>query len=387
MGVPLLTPEGVALGFVYVDDRGKKDRFAIADLDFLSALAHLTAVALQSAEQYQRVAVAAEALSASIADDSLIGDSEPMVTLKREIQKYAAAGDASVLVRGESGTGKELVARLLHQLSPRSDEAFVALNCAAIPDTMVESEMFGHAKGAFTGATRDKRGKFLLADQGTLFLDEIGDLSLAAQAKLLRAIEEGEIHPLGTEKTVRVDVRIVAATHKDLLEETAAERFREDLYYRLNVVEIEVPPLRVRGSDVARLANIFRERAALRMSKPIRSFSEAALDVLCRYPWPGNVRELENEIERAVIIADGPRLDVGDLSSRVTNVPPRSRPASDAGTLAEQFAALEHTERELVVAAFRTANGNVSKAARLLGITRIMLKRRLERFGIGGADA
>jgi Nif-specific regulatory protein len=315
--------------------------------------------------------------------DELIGASPPMQRLKTEICKYGAAPGTNVLIRGESGTGKELVARALHAVSPRSSRPLVTLNCAAIPETMIESELFGYDKGAFTGAVREKKGKFSLADRGTLFLDEIGDLNLPAQAKVLRAIQEGEIQPLGSEKTIHVNVRILSATHKDLAQEIKDKHFREDLYYRLNVVEIEVPPLRARGEDIHILAQALLRSSATNVGKRLQGFTPQALAALRQYPWPGNVRELKNEVERAALITDAANIDISDLSSRVRG---RSAPVDGAElpavSLSEQFAALEPTERRIIEEALKAARGNVSEAARLLGITRIMIKRRIDRFGL-----
>jgi len=309
----------------------------------------------------------------------MIGESQPMIRLKSQIDKYAAALSANVLIQGESGTGKELVARLLHSKSPRAAHPFVAVNCAALPETMIESELFGFEKGAFTGATKAKRGKFQLAHRGILFLDEIGDLSQAAQAKVLRVIEDGEIQPLGSEKVGQVDVRILSATNKDLLKEVEARRFREDLYYRLATLQLELEPLRSRGGDIALLAQAFLARAGARLGKHFAGVTERAIDALRGYSWPGNIRELKNEIERAAILSGSVRIDAADLSARLSAPGPRA-PVS----LAEQFARLDHTERALVEGAMARAKGNVSEAARLLGISRIMMKRRLDRYGVAG---
>jgi Nif-specific regulatory protein len=283
-----------------------------------------------------------------------------------------------VLIRGESGTGKELVARALHALSPRADEPFVAVNCAAIPDTLIESELFGHTRGAFTSAARERRGKFALAHRGTLFLDEIGDLSLAAQAKLLRAIEEGEIHPVGAEQPVMVDVRLLSATHRPLEEEIAVGRFRSDLYYRLNVVEISVPPLRQRGDDVLLLAERFLARAAKRMGAEIEGFAPRARETLRSYQWPGNVRQLANEVERALLLADGPLVDVDDLRSRldIQVGDLRRAPALPPGPAPS----MEEAERQAVVRALDESSGNIQAAAKILGISRATLYRRIVRY-------
>ncbi|WP_437323210.1 sigma 54-interacting transcriptional regulator [Sorangium sp. So ce381] len=384
MAVPLQAGS-LLLGFLYVDARQRPALFTPQDLDFLLALGHLAAAALESAQRYRQMEALAEALGPGGPASELIGASEPMRRLKLEIQKYGAS-TAHVLVQGESGTGKELVARTLHSVSPRAAGPFVALNCAAMPESMVESELFGHEKGAFTGAVAKKRGKFVLADGGTLFLDEIGDLGLAAQAKVLRALQEGEIHPLGAERPVHVSVRVVSATHKDLAEEIANKRFREDLYYRLNVVELSVPPLRERGDDIELLARALLRAAASSMGKREMEFTPAALAALKAYSWPGNVRELRNEMERAAIDAELPIVDLHNLSSRIRKGPREAPVGREGMSLAEQFAALDSTERRLIEEALKAARGNLSEAARLLGITRIMIKRRIDRFGLGSRD-
>ena len=338
-----------------------------------------------------------EPAGAEAALGALVGESEAVVRLRKEIRKFAEAG-AHVLIHGESGTGKELVARALHALSVRAEKPFVTLNCAAIPEAMLESELFGHEKGAFTGAQKDRRGKFTLAHRGTLFLDEIGDLAAAEQAKLLRAIQEGEVQPLGAEKPTHVDVRVVAASHKDLAEEVRAGRFREDLFYRLAVVELRVPPLRERGEDVDLLARTFLTATARRMGRSVVGFSAEALAALAAYRWPGNVRELQNEVERAAIVAEGAYVERAELSARVREAGPSqallgTRPApasaltsSPGGSMAERFAALEPSERALVMEALAAAKGNITEAARLLGITRIMMRRRVERFGLAAGE-
>jgi len=390
MGAPLLAGDRV-LGFIYVDDRAKGERFVERDLDFLGALAHLTAAAVEGAEHYQRVVTAAIVLRAESPLGELIGDSPPMRLLKAEIQKFAVAPAAPVLIRGESGTGKELVARTLHALSPRVGMPLVTLNCAAMPETMVESELFGHVRGAFTGAVSDKRGKFVLADGGTLFLDEIGDLSLSAQAKVLRAVQQGEVQPVGSEKTLRVNVRILAATHKDLEGEVAAGRFREDLFYRLNVLELRVPPLRDRAEDIPRMAQAFLAEAARRMGRRVAGFTPQALAALVRHRFPGNVRELQNEAERAAIVVEGGSegreaavVGLTDLSRRIGGGGPRAPEVQRAASsLAELYAELEPKERALVEEALDRAKGNIAEAARLLGISRPMMKVRMKRFGIG----
>jgi Nif-specific regulatory protein len=370
---------GRQFGYVYVDDRARADRFTASELDFLTALARLTAVMYDQAAERRRDAAVTEALRDSHPLPDILGRSPAMHTFVERVLRYAAAGQTSVLIRGESGSGKELVARTLHARSPRAAQPFVTVNCAAIPETLIESELFGHEKGAYTGAARARRGKFALADGGTLFLDEIGDLGLAAQAKVLRAVQDGEIQPLGSERILRVDVRLVSATHKSLDDEIEAGRFRQDLYYRLAVGELHVPPLRARGDDVLVLAEHFLAEAAARVGRPVRAFRDDAVAVLRGYGWPGNVRQLQNEIERAVILSDGPLVGLDDLSARLG---PRAA-AAPAATLAERWSELDVRERDLVASALDGAGGNVSAAARLLGVSRIMLVKRMARFGLG----
>jgi Nif-specific regulatory protein len=375
-------------GFVHVPAPAGRS-FAGDDLDLVVALAGIAATAVDGAERVRRADGIEEARRGERRELELVGDSEPMRRLRLDLARFARA-DSAIHLRGETGTGKELAARALHAGSPRADEPFEVVNCAAIAETMIESELFGHVRGAFTGAIRDRRGRFVMAHRGSLFLDEVAELSLAAQAKLLRVLEDGEVQPLGAERATRVDVRIISATHKNLAAEVAAGRFRDDLYWRLAVVELELPPLRARGRDVQLLAERFLARAARRMGRPLTGFTPAALAVLAGYAWPGNVRELANEIERAAIVADGPLVDAGDLRPRaapagaVSTATTAVSPASDEQPrpLAERFAGLDQLERQLVQESLRAAGGNVSEAARLLGISRIMMRRRLERFDL-----
>ncbi len=387
MGAPLEIA-GRVLGFLYIDDRKREERFGEEDLDFLTALGRMLAATLDSAERLQRANALAEASSGQGPLYDILGQSPAIQKLRAQVLKSAAAPTANVLIRGESGTGKELVARALHAASPRARRPFVVVNCAAIPETMIEGTLFGYEKGAFTGAAQQRRGQFALADRGSLFLDEIGDLSLSAQVKVLRALQEGELLPLGAEVPVRVDVRVFAATHKDLRQEITAGRFREDLYYRLNVLELEVPPLRERGVDIELLAQIFLEAAALNVGKRLAGLSPTAHAALAAYAWPGNVRELRNEVERAVVKAEGAVVELDDLSPNLVHALAASDPSAAPlrGSLSERFALLEPMERALVEEALATARGNLSEAARLLGITRIMMRRRVERFGLRCRD-
>jgi two-component system NtrC family response regulator len=292
----------------------------------------------------------------------------------REVVKLigrAAASDATVLVTGETGTGKEEVARALHQHSARSGRPFVGVNCSAIPRDLLESELFGHVRGAFTGAVASRAGIFRQADGGTLLLDEIGDMSPGLQAKLLRALEERAILPVGAERAVDVDVRIVAATHRDLAEEVRASRFREDLFYRLNVLHIRISPLRERREDIVPLAEYFLALS----SDPPKSLSEAARRKLEEHAWPGNVRELRNVIERATVLSRGGRIDVDDLG--LTAPPPAA--ARGAETLP---AALAQVEEAMIRKALAEAEGNRAEAARRLGIHRQLLYAKLRQYGI-----
>jgi DNA-binding NtrC family response regulator len=288
-----------------------------------------------------------------------------------ELVRRVGPSDANVLVTGEHGTGKELVARLLHASSPRAAHALVTVNAGGLSEGLFESELFGHVKGAFTGAGSDRAGRFELADGGTLFLDEIANVPLPQQAKLLRVLQTGEFERLGTSRTRTVNVRLVSATNADLAAECAAGRFREDLLFRINTVEIHLPPLRERGEDVPALARYFLGRHAHRYRKAITGFEDAALDLLLSHPWPGNVRELEHAIERAVLMAHESLVRASDLALRAAD----SRPELERLTLDE-------VERVLIQRALKKCDGNVSEAARLLGLSRSALYRRLERHAI-----
>jgi two-component system nitrogen regulation response regulator NtrX len=304
----------------------------------------------------------------------IVGESVPIKALRKQIG-IVAPTNSRVLVYGESGTGKELVARNIHFLSKRARAPFVEVNCAAIPEDLIESELFGHTKGSFTGASETKKGKFELADGGTLLLDEVGDMSLKTQAKVLRAVEEQRFQPIGAPAPVRVDVRVVAATNKNLPNEIAAGRFREDLFYRLNVIPFFVPPLRERRGDIPDLARYFMRWFSGEHGRPPREFAADALDLMTDYSWPGNVRELRNEIERLLIMAPGGTIEPADLSlPNGTAMQPGS-----ASTLREGRA---HYEREFILTALRDCNGNVAQAARALGLERSYLYRKMKTYGI-----
>ena len=285
---------------------------------------------------------------------------------------------ATVLLHGETGTGKELIARAIHNLSPRRDRSFIRLNCAAIPSGLVESELFGHERGAFTGALTQKAGRFELADRGTLFLDEIGDISLDVQPKLLRALQEREFERLGSARTIRVDVRLIAATHRDLSMLIRNNQFREDLFYRLNVFPIEIPPLRERREDIPLLVHYFVLRASRQMQKRIRSVPKQAMEALVNADWPGNIRELENFIERCVIFTKGHELQVpiGELN------PSHSRVFATAS-------AFEQAERNVIVDALKAGSGQISGrggAAERLGLKRTTLQNKMRKLNINRAE-
>jgi two-component system response regulator AtoC len=301
-----------------------------------------------------------------------------------EVVERAAEFKATVLLLGESGTGKEVLARAIHAQSPRRSEAFVAVNCAAIPEALLESELFGHARGAFTGADRARRGLVAEADGGTLFLDEIGELPVALQAKLLRLLQEEEIRPVGESKPRRVDVRVIAATARHLEAEVAAGRFREDLFYRLDVVRVAVPPLRERREDIPLLVDHFLGRARETLGKAVRGVDDAALARLVAYGWPGNVRELENVLERAVILSRSDRLGVDDLPASL------SAPGPGSGPRAPQDFSLRRARRaleaSLISEALEATGGNRTHAARLLGISHRALLYKINEYGLRSRD-
>jgi len=293
-----------------------------------------------------------------------------------DLARRVARVESTALVTGESGVGKERIARLIHDESPRSGRPFVGVNCAAVAETLLESELFGHARGAFTGADRERPGLFEAASGGTLFLDEIGEVGPAMQVKLLRALQEREVRRVGENRARPVDVRIVAATNRDLAAEVAAGRFRQDLFYRLRVIELRVPPLRERPEDVLPLARLFLAETARRMGRKVTGFTPRAADQLLRHEWPGNVREVQNAVEHAVALCAGSRVDAGDLPEELRAAPPRPRPAG-------RTRKLEDVEREHIVAAVEAAGGNRTRAASELGIGLATLKRKLKRYAAG----
>ena len=312
----------------------------------------------------------------------MVGESRQMVQLSEQVA-MAAPTNGRVLIYGENGTGKELVARSIHTLSRRGSRPFVEVNCAAIPEELIESELFGHVKGAFTGAVTDRRGKFEAADGGTLFLDEVGDMSLKTQAKVLRALQEQVVEPVGGTSGVRADVRVIAATNKSLPDEIHAGRFREDLYFRLNVIPIFVPPLREREGDIPLLVDHFMAEFAREYGRRAKTVDAEAMTALRKHPWPGNVRELRNVLERLIIMVPSTVVTARDLASldgggRIRQEEPRG---SDAEVSLHD--AREQFERDYILRALASQQGNVSRAAEVLGVERSNLYRKMRTYGIG----
>ena len=316
-----------------------------------------------------------------VSPPGLVGQSPPIREVGRLIRRFAPH-KTTVLITGESGTGKELVARAMHSTSERRDRPFVAVNCAAIPENLLESELFGHARGAFTGAIRTKRGLFEEADTGTLFLDEIGDLPLALQSKLLRALETEEIRPVGETRTLPVDVRILCATARPLLERVARGLFREDLYYRIHVLSVHLPPLRERREDIPLLVESFMERSSARAHKHLRGVNHQAMERLLEHSWPGNVRELEHAIEHAVILSEGAWIEVQDLPLALRRPPPLDL---DTDNLSIKEG-IRRLERRLITRALEQTGGNRTQAALLLEISHRALLYKLKDYALGGHE-
>jgi two-component system, NtrC family, nitrogen regulation response regulator NtrX len=334
-----------------------------------------TVLVVRNAVAQRRLEVENRALRARVDRPLvLVGTSEPMVRLREQIS-MAAPSNGRVLIAGENGTGKELVARQICAVSHRRAGPFVEVNCAAIPEELIESELFGHVKGAFTGAVADRRGKFEAANGGTLFLDEVGDMSLKTQAKVLRALQEQVVEPVGGRGSVRVDVRVIAATNKSLTDEIRNGRFREDLFFRLNVIPISVPPLRERGDDVLRLAEHFVAEFAREYGRRPKSFSGGAVAALRGYRWPGNVRELRNTIERVMIMVGGETIEASHLAF-LDGVAPMPAP------VAPLFDARDAWERGYILSALTACDGNISRTAEALGLERSNLYKKMRGLGI-----
>jgi two-component system response regulator HydG len=324
-----------------------------------------------------------EQLRADFDTTNIIGNSRSMKELL-DMLSMAAPSEATVLITGESGTGKELIARSLHLNSLRKEHPMVVVNCAAITETLLESELFGHEKGAFTGADRRREGRFMQANRSTIFLDEIGEMSPTMQAKLLRVLQEREIQRVGSDQVFQVDVRIVAATNRDLEAAVAEGRFREDLFYRLNVMPLKVPPLRDRRDDIPLLAGHFLEKYAARNRKTAKGYSPLAMDMLIKYDWPGNVRELENIVERAVILMTGEYVTEKQMPLNIAQMlPENGRETFGPAVFTDGLRSLEEIEREAILTTLEATDGNKSETARRLGITRKTLHNKLKAYGEG----
>jgi two-component system, NtrC family, response regulator HydG len=366
--IPLVSMKQVVGAIVAYMDRGK---FQQLDFDFGISLANILAVALVRARQQMTMTEHYRHLLAKhIGCEDLIGESPAMQDLKERITRLANAR-GSVLIRGESGVGKELVARAIHRAGPRADRPMLSVNCAAIPHELMESQLFGHKAGAFTGADRDHQGYFQQADTGTLFLDEVGELTLEGQAKLLRILEGHPFMPVGSNKEITVDVRVIAATNRDLQAFVREKKFREDLYYRLTVFELLIPSLRERGTDVERLIEHFFNHFRKQHARSNLKLSAEAKKKLLSYNWPGNVRQLKNVLDSAVVLAAGPEIQVDDLPLRESGL------GSEIDTLR-----IDVWERKLMVEALKRVGGNVPEAAKLLGLSRATLYRKLEEYEI-----
>jgi two-component system response regulator HydG len=353
--------------------------YLIKPLDF-----EILKLAIERASEHAGLKEENRALKAHLKEDydmaNIIGRSLSMIKLL-EMMSMIAPSEATVLITGESGTGKELIARSLHFNSPRREKPLVVVNCAAITETLLVSELFGHEKGAFTGADKRREGRFKLADRGSIFLDEIGEMSPAMQAKLLRVLQEKEIQRVGGEETIRVDVRVIAASNRDLKAEVAQGRFREDLFYRLNVMPLNVPPLRERQEDIPLLAQHFMKKFAEKNRKTVKGFVPLAMDMLINYEWPGNVRELENAIERAVILLTGEHITEQQLPLNITEkYPYLTEPSASEARVTDGLRSLEEIEREAIFETLKASGGNKAEAARRLGITRKTLHNKLKNY-------
>ena len=369
-----------AMGFLSLE----KEAYSETDLEFLQQVTNQVAVAVENALAFQQIAELKDKLAKEklyLEDElriehgfeDIIGDSKPLKQVLKQVEVVAPT-DSTVLIQGETGTGKELIARAVHRLSGRSERTFIKLNCAAIPTGLLESELFGHERGAFTGAISQKAGRFELADKGTIFLDEVGEIPLELQSKLLRVLQEQEFERLGSNKTIRVNVRLIAATNRDLKNLVEAKQFRSDLYYRLNVFPVTVPPLRERREDIPILVRFFTQHYAVRMKKNIQTVPANTLDILSRYAWPGNIRELENFVERSVILTQGTDLQV-----------PISELQTGSSVSVVSTTTLEEAEREQILRALRESRwviGGAAGAAARLGVKRTTLQSKVQKLGI-----
>ena len=372
-----------------------KNRYTESDAELLREVANQVALAIANMKSYEEIAslkarlekenvYLQEEIRCEHNFEEIVGDSPPLLSLLRRVDQVAPT-DSSVLIYGETGTGKELIARAIHDRSDRKNRPLVKVNCSAISAGLVESELFGHAKGAFTGAFERRIGRFELADGGTIFLDEVGELPLDTQVKLLRVLQEREFEPVGSNRSVRVDVRIICATNRNLEEAIAAGTFRSDLYYRLNVFPLEVPPLRERHSDIEQLAKFFVSRYARKLGKNITGISDAATGKLLSYSWPGNIRELQNLIERALILCNGPILDLENDLNDVPAARVLHKPEVLANADESPAKTLQEVEREHILAVLQQTHGVIegtNGAAKTLGLHPNTLRHRMEKLGI-----
>ncbi|MBI5394711.1 MAG: sigma-54-dependent Fis family transcriptional regulator [Verrucomicrobia bacterium] len=396
--VILMTAYGTSQTAIEAMKRGAYD-YILKPFD-VPKMKALIEAALKAARDMRQVVSYEPLLASEEHAEGIVGRSEAMQTVFKRIGQVAHT-DATVLITGESGTGKELVARALYHHSPRAEKVFMAINCAAIPENLLESELFGHERGAFTGATQQRIGKFEQCDGGTLFLDEIGDMPLLTQSKILRVLQNGEFQRVGGSQTLKADARVIAATNKPLEQLVAGKQFREDLFYRLNVVRVHLPPLRERRDDVAVLVDYFLQRLRKDGKSRIRGIATDALRSLEAYPWPGNVRELENVVQRAAILAKSDMILQGDLPAEIFQTAPAPAGAPTQATATApvveadpaqilfdrakrdpQFKIIPWVERELIRQALVETKGNQVQASKLLGITRATLRKRVDKFGI-----
>jgi Nif-specific regulatory protein len=375
---PLVCRERV-LGAIYLDSRSDRNVFRDDSLPFIKAFAGIAALAIDNARLYAALSSESSQLRSALRQwqrfPEIIGGSAAMQSVV-ELMNRVIPSDAAVLIQGETGTGKELVARAIHYNGPRAAGPFVPVNCGAMPANLLEAELFGHRKGAFTGAVVDRKGLFEAAGGGSIFLDEIAELPLELQSKLLRVLQDGEVRRVGDTRPFHVDVRVISATNRNLAELVAARKFRDDLFYRLNVIPIELPPLRRRREDIAPLVGHFVKSAAQRQGKPVEGVAPAALALLEEHAWPGNVRELENAIERAVVLCAGTRIEPGDVVLT----------AAPAGPAREEELPVAEIEKRVVLERLARFNGNRTRTAASLGISRRTLLNKLAEWQQDEAD-
>jgi Nif-specific regulatory protein len=408
--VPLIIKERIA-GAIYVDHRQARHLFSQKDRNFLEAFADQAAIAIENARLYEELEEARTRLSLENESlrrevliekhlDSVVGQSEAVAKIQFSIRK-AASGNSTVLLRGESGSGKGLVARIIHNVSPRRNGPFIKFNCAALPETLAESELFGHEKGAFTGADRRKLGRFELANNGSIFLDEIGKVSLAIQAKLLRVVEDKEFERVGGTQTIKTDVKIIAATNLDIERAIDQGTFREDLYYRLNIIPLVLPPLRDRKDDIPLLAEHFIRKICRDLGIETKRLEPGVLDLFMRYNWPGNIRELEATLHRAIVMSNGETVTRNDFYGIFADIVPAS---PDAGPLPMPSSLLNpvigkmditsdiydevmsSVDRQLIERALESSGGRIREAARRLGLARNTLKAKIQKYNIAVRD-